>query len=173
MTLRRLWPRLVAPGLLLAALVCFMLPWIEVSADARVARATGLELVRGHASYSGYYVHDAWRGEVEAVVNDAHLWSLVAFVTIAAALVLAVVPLRASWWACLGVSGLGLVFLLLWMQATSTVYNPPVVHRAGGFWITLAFLPLVVVPIVARLREPAGDPTLRQPPEWLARQRRF
>jgi hypothetical protein len=157
---------------LVAALACFSLPWLTVTADAKRADATGLELVTGSTPYTGYYVHDAWRGEVENVVDDGQLWAPIAFGALLVALVLLVLPWRAAWWSALAVSGIGVVLLLLFLQATTTTFNPPSSDHHYGYWLTLAIVPFVFVPIVVRLRQPLVDASLRRAPEWLTRSAR-
>lgn len=169
MTPRRIAPRVAAPAILVAALACFALSWITVTTDERTSHATGLALVSGHVSYSGRYLHDAWRGEVEAVMHDAHVWTPLAFAALLVALALVVLPWRWAWWSALVAAGLAVIFLVLWLQATSQVYQPPYVERHVGFWLALALTPLVAVPIVVRLMEPTIPDALRRPPEWLGR----
>lgn len=164
---RRLWPRIAAPLVLALALVSFSFPFLTVAADQRRAEATGFELATGEVEYVGHYVHDAWRGEVENVVEDGHLWALPAFVALIVALALVLLPWRAGWWASLGVSAIAIVLLFLWLQATTTAYQPPDTDHRWGYWLTLLLASLVVVPILSRLFEPVGDPSQRRPPEWL------
>jgi hypothetical protein len=167
MTLPRYWTRLAAPLALLGALVAFLLPWLTVTADLRRAEATGLELVRRDVEFTGHYVHDAWRGEVEKIVEHAQTWALPAFIASAVALVFVLIPLRATWWAALGATGAAAILTLLWFQAASSAFNPPDSSRSFGMWLALALLVLAAVPIGVRLREPTGDPEARRAPEWL------
>lgn len=163
------WTRAAAPLALAGALAAFLLPWLTVTADLRRAEATGLELVTADVEFTGHYVHDAWRGEVENVVQNAETWALPAFVAIAAALALVLIPLRAAWWAALGATGAAAVLALFWFQAASSTFSPPHSNRLFGMWVALAFLVLAAIPIVVRLREPTGDPEARRAPEWLDR----
>ncbi len=171
MKLPRGWTRIAAPLALVIALGSFLLPWLTVSADRRRAEATGIELVTRNVEYTGSYVHDAWRGEVEGVVQDGQLWALPAFVAVAVALILALIPIRAAFWASLGVSGAALILIFLWVQATSSVFRPPVSDRHWGVWLALTFVAFSVVPIIVRLFEPGGDPVARRAPEWLGGRR--
>lgn len=172
MSRRRLRPRIAAPIVLAAVLVSFSFPFLTVTADQRRADATGLELVANDVEYGGRYVHDAWRGEVENVVEDGQLWAVPASVAFLVALVLVLLPWRAAWWGGLGVSAIATVLLLLWLQATTTAYHPPNTDHRWGYWLTLLLAPLAIVPILSRLFEPVGDPNQRRPPEWLLRSTR-
>jgi hypothetical protein len=167
MRLPRYWTRVAAPLALLAAVASFLLPWLTVTADERRAEATGLELVTRDTELTGHYVHDAWRGEVETVVGHAEAWALPTFVAVLIALGFALVPLRLAWWASLAVTGAAAVLALLWVQASSSTFEPPYSDRGAGVWVAVALLVTAAVPLIARLREPSGDPTLRRPPEWL------
>jgi hypothetical protein len=167
MTLPPYWTRVAAPLALVGALAAFLLPWLTVTADLRRAEATGLELVTRDVEFTGHYVHDAWRGEVENIVQNAEIWALPAFVAVVAALVLVLIPRRATWWGALGATGAAALLMLFWFQAASSTFSPPHSNRHFGMWVTLALLVLAAVPIVVRLREPTGDPEARRAPEWL------
>lgn len=169
--LPRRWTRVAAPLVLALGLASFLLPWLTVTADRRRAEATGIELVTRNAEYTGEYVHDAWRGEVEGVVGDSELWALPAFVAVAVALAFVLIPLRATWLASLAASAVALVLLFLWVQASSSAFRPPVSDRHWGAWLALTFVALAAVPIAVRLFEPAGDPVLRRAPERLGGRR--
>ena len=168
MKLPRSWPRLAAPLILGLALASFLLPWLTVSADRRRGDATGLELVLRAPDYSGRYVHLAWQGEVEAIVGSAQLWALPAFVAAALAALLVLLPWRPAWWAGLALVAAGAVSLLLWVQATTSAYRPPIPDRHAGFWLAFGLIPLAAVPILMRLLEPVPDPGARRAPDWLA-----
>lgn len=171
-SLKRIWPRVLAPLVLAASLACFSLPFLSLSVDARSAEATGLELVTGDVTYRGSYIHDAWRGELEGIVRDGHIWAVPAFGAILLACVLLLLPWRRAWWAAVVVAAVGLVLMLFVFQATSSVFHPPDPHRLYGYWLALGIVLLVFLPISVRLREPVGDPTLRRPPDWLTRSER-
>jgi hypothetical protein len=170
--LPRHWARVVAPLILGGALASFLLQWLTVSADLRRAEATGVELVSRDVHYSGSYVHQAWRGEVEGIVEDAELWALPTFVAIALALALVLVPIRSAWWAGLVATAVSLILVFLWIQSTSSAFKPPIPDRHWGVWVALTLLPLAMVPIFARLLEPLDDPEARRGPEWLGSARR-
>lgn len=172
MKLSKHWARIAAPLVLAGALVSFLLPWLTVSADQRRAEATGVELASRDVHYSGRYVHQAWHGEVEGIIEDAQLWALPAFVAVALALVLVFLPFRAAWWAALCATAVSVILVFLWIQATSTAFRPPIPDRHWGVWIALTLLPLATVPILSRLFEPVGDPESKRAPEWLGRARR-
>lgn len=172
MKLPKHWARIAAPLVLAGALASFLLPWLTVSADLRRADATGVELVSRDVHYSGRYVHQAWRGEVEGIVEDAQLWALPAFVAVALALVLVLVPFRAAWWAGLVSTAVALILVFLWIQASSSAFRPPIPDRHWGVWVALTLLPLAIVPIFARLLEPLDDPESRRAPAWLGSARR-
>ena len=167
MTLPPYWTRVAAPLALVGALAAFLLPWLTVTADLRRAEATGLELVTGDAEFTGHYVHDAWRGEVEKIVENAQTWALPLFVVVVAALALVLIPLRAAWCVALGATGVAVVLALFWFQAASSTFSPPDSNRHFGMWVALALLVLAAVPMIVRLREPTGDPEARRAPEWL------
>ena len=169
MNIPRGWTRVGAPLAVTAVLASFLLPWLTVTADERRAEATGLELVTGDVGYTGHYVHDAWRGEVERLVENGEAWALPAFVAVGVALAFVLLPWRLAWWAGLAVTAVALVLILLWLQATSSAFNPPEPNREWGMWVALALLALAALPIVTRLREPPGDPAVRRAPEWLGR----
>lgn len=167
MKLPRSWPRVAAPLVLIVGLGCFGLPWLTVTADSRAADATGFELVTRNVEFTGRYVHDAWRGEVEGIVEGGELWALPAFAALAVTLALVLLPFRAAWWAALGFSTAAAILLFLWLQATTSAFSPPYSDRHWGIWLALTIVPLVAVPIIARLLEPVGDPSTRRAPEWL------
>ena len=168
MARRLLVNRFACLVILTAPLACFFLPFLTASSE-RVARATGIELVTENASLSGRYIHAAYEGEVELVVEHGHIPALVAFVFGAAALL--------AWWprhwlaprATLALGIAAVVSMLALWQTTSARFVP--VDRHSGFWLaTLLFLLATVaaatrVAVEPRSREPERRP--EEVPPWL------
>lgn len=103
--------RLIASAAFAATGASLLLPFVSVTLERR-AEATGVDLVTGTPSLSGTYVHAAYEGEVEQLVDMGHVPAIVVFAsaivgslvawfpgrrTFAAGLFAAVVGLAAMW----------------------------------------------------------------------------
>ena len=136
----RRWPRLLALALLAGAVGCFFLPFLAVDFEPRRASATGIQLVTDSASYRGEYLHASYEGDVETVVRNGRFWAIPSFALAVLALVLALLPSRASWVAAVVVSVLGVLALLALFQGTSTPFHPPFPDRRYGLWLAILLL---------------------------------
>ena len=150
--LGRVGARLLAASLLLVSIACFALPWVTVQEDTRRADATGLELVRRDVGISGRYVHASSEGDVEVIVHNSETWARIALVLLGLAVLLLLVPLRPVEWAALVVTGLATLALVAWTQAATADLPPPEGDMHGGFWLSLLFAGLALIPIVLLLR---------------------
>lgn len=83
---------------LLFALVAaaFALPVVVVTVDERRAEASGLELASGDAELTGRYVHAAYEGQAEEVMDEARGPALAVLVSALAAFALVWLPGRAG-----------------------------------------------------------------------------
>jgi hypothetical protein len=136
----RRWPRLLALVLLAGAVGCFLLPFLTVQFEPRRAHATGIQLVTDSASYSGEYLHSSYEGDVETVVRNGRFWAIPSFALTALALLLALLPSRATWVASVVVSVLAVLVLLAFFQGTSAPFHPPFPDRRYGFWLAILLL---------------------------------
>ena len=134
------WPRVLALALLAGAVGCFFLPFLAVDFEPRRARATGIQLVTDSASYRGKYLHSSYEGDVETVVRNGRFWAIPSFAFVVLALVLALLPSRASWVAAVVMSVLGVLTLLALFQGTSTPFHPPFPDHQYGFWLAILLL---------------------------------
>ena len=137
---RPLAGRALASALFALVLASFALPWATIASDRRRSEPSGIALALDRPSYSGRYVHDAYRGEVERLVADGHAAALVAIVIVAAACVLVWLPWRLGPAAGVALAVLtGLAFLGLY-QATRSTYSFADTDRRFGFWLALLLL---------------------------------
>ncbi|HYM64038.1 MAG TPA: hypothetical protein VES61_05105 [Gaiellaceae bacterium] len=164
----RRWPRLLALALLAGAVGCFFLPFLTVEFEPRRAHATGIQLVTDSASYRGEYQHASYEGDVETVVRNGRFWAIPSFALAALALILALLPSRATWVGAVVASVLGVLTLLALFQGTSTPFHPPFPDRRYGFWLAIFLLVGGGTTLAFWLREPASyrvsDSRL---PDWL------
>ncbi len=137
---RPLLARAVAFGLFALVLGVFALPFATLTSDLRRAEPSGLDLATGGTSFSGRYVHDAYRGQVERLVDDGRGPALVALVFIAAALVLVWLPWRLGPAAGVGLAFLALLALLGLYQATRSTFSFAQTDRSAAYWLTIACL---------------------------------
>jgi len=137
---RPLAARAVACALFLLVLSAFTLPFAIVTADLRRAEGTGIEFALGTPSYSGHYVHDSYKGEVERLVDYAQPVALVALVAILAAVALVWIPWK--WGPAAGITFASLGFgALVWFhQAVSSAGTFAGTEYRGGFWISLGLV---------------------------------
>jgi hypothetical protein len=150
------WPRLLALALLAGAVGSFFLPFLAVDFEPRRARTTGIQLVTDSASYSGEYLHASYEGDIEAVVRNGRFWAIPSFALAALALVLALLPSRATWVVAVVVSVLGVLALLALFQGTSTPFHPPFPDRRYGFWLAILLLLGGGASLAFWLRQPAS-----------------
>jgi hypothetical protein len=162
----RVWrasKRLVLATLFAATAAAFALPFLHV-VEQREAKATGIQLVAGRASFSGEYVNPTFEGEVEQTVERGFVHARLAFGFACLGVALAFAPGR--WGYRLGLVGaaLGLVTLGTFYLATTPVIGPEN-ERLSGFWLALALFVAAGAFAVLRLRR---EPDVRlQEPEWL------
>ncbi len=128
--------RAVASAFFGVALLTFALPFMAVFADERGGAGTGVELAMGDPEYSGRYVHAAYRGQVENLLDAAHTPALIALIALGAGFLLSWLPWRIG--PAIGtLAGLaGLVGLFGVFQATTSLFVPAATDRRFGFWLS-------------------------------------
>lgn len=107
--------RLVGSLFFLLVAGTLALPFVVVSVDERRAEASGLELAEGEAEVTGRYVHAAYEGQAEEVVDEARGPAVAVAVAALAGLGLVWLPGRAGLLvgaalACLALLGLAGIF---------------------------------------------------------------
>ena len=127
--------RAVAVVLFAIAAVTFTLPFMAIYADARAGAATGAELASGDPEYSGRYVHEAFRGQVEKLLEDAHMPALAALAASVAGAFLSWLPWRIGPGIGTVAGAVGLLSLFAVFQATASVFVPAATDRRFGFWL--------------------------------------
>lgn len=137
--------RLLASALFAGAALAFLLPFLAVQSDLRFARATGGELVRQTAPITGRYVHDAYRGEVERLVDRGRTPSLLAFAAAVAGLALAWLPWRVGPALGLAFGLLGDAAMFALYQSTSASFAPPEIDHRYGFWAAFGLFGLAAL----------------------------
>ena len=137
--------RALAAALFALAVLAFTLPFVSVVADRRTAEATGFELATRSVTFHGTYVHESYRGETERWIRRGEVPSLIALVSLMAALALVWIPYRTG---PVAASALG-VFALLTFYALSqrvgSAESFAVTDRRFGFTFAVLFtLPATV-----------------------------
>ena len=129
---RPLPARLVATGLFALAALSFLLPFLRVTADRRVAEATGWELATKSIQYSGTYVQLAFQGEAERWATAGEAPALLAVVLLVAAAVLVWLPWRIGPAVAFGCGVLALFMLFaLYLRVDSQLALADVNRRYG------------------------------------------
>jgi hypothetical protein len=161
---RPLPARLVTTALFALAALSFVLPFLRVTADRRVAEATGWELATKSIEYSGTYVQLAFQGEAERWATAGEAPALLAVVLLVAAAVLVWLPWRVGPAVASGCGALALFMLFaLYLRVDSQLALADVNRRyglavaallslAGTVWATL-----VAVETHYWWRPPEGD----------------
>jgi len=168
--------RALASALYGVALLAFTRPFMAVFADERAGEGTGVELALGESQYTGRYVHAAFAGQVESLLDGARTPALIALGAVVAGFVLSWLPWRIG-------PGIGtlagltaLAGLLGVFQATTSLFIPAATDRRYGFWfaclaVFAAFAWSAVVCIKARWwgRPPPAEADPRDLFEYRAR----
>jgi len=156
--------RLVATGLFALAALSFLLPFLRVTADRRVAEATGWELATKSVEYSGTYVQLAFQGEAERWATAGEAPALLAVVLLVAGAVLVWLPWRVGPAVAFGCGVLALFMLFaLYLRVDSQLALADVNRRYGlavAALLTLAgtvWATLVAVETRYWWRPPEGD----------------
>jgi hypothetical protein len=136
----RLRERAAVLGLLVLAAVSFALPFISASAPGRQGGATGLQLVAGGASYGGRYLHLAFQGEVESIVDVGRLPARIAFGASLLGLGLGLISGRRAYVGVCLAAAAGLLALVWYRAATDVTFSPPSSSLRYGFWVAAALL---------------------------------
>jgi hypothetical protein len=134
---RPLAARALACALFLLVLAAFTLPFAVVTADLRRAEGNGIEFAIGQPAYSGHYVHDSYRGEVERLVDYAQPVALVALVAFVAGVLLVWIPWKWGPAAGMVCAALGFGALVWFHQAVNSAGTFAGTEYRGGFWISL------------------------------------
>ena len=156
--------RLVATALYALAALSFLLPFLRVTADRRVAEATGWELATKSVQYSGTYVQLAFQGEAERWATAGEAPALLALVLLVVAAVLVWLPWRVGPAVAFGCGVLALFMLFaLYLRVDSQLALADVNRRYGlavAALLTLAgtvWATLVAVETRYWWRPPEGD----------------
>ena len=124
--------RLVATALFALAALSFLLPFLRVTADRRVAEATGWELATKSVQYSGTYVQLAFQGEAERWATAGEAPALLAVVLLVAGAVLVWLPWRVGPAVAFGCGVLALFMLFaLYLRVDSQLALADVNRRYG------------------------------------------
>ncbi len=134
----------VTSTLFALAALCFLLPFVRAVSDVRQGRATGIDLITGEAALSGYYVHDAYRGEVEAFLERGHVPALVVLAAALAGIAAAWIPWRSGAAAAFTLATIALVGLGALYVAASNQFEPSVQDWRYGFWLAVLVLTATV-----------------------------
>ncbi len=153
--------RLQVLAVLAIAVGAFSLPFVTVSEEL-VARATGFELVRDDPELSGRYVHEQYRGEVEAIVGNGHVPALLALALAGVGLAATLVPGPGGLWAAALASGAGFLTALALSQTTSSQFVASMRH--AGWWLLLLCFALAAVRAASAARR--GPPGADVPQRW-------
>ena len=137
---RPLVTRALACGAFALALLALALPFATITSDLRRSEPSGLELALGDASYTGHYVHDAYRGQVELLVAGGETPALVAFVALAAAVAFVWLPWRLGPAAGVAFGALALLALFVFYQRTGASFSFAQSDRRYGYWLTVLAL---------------------------------
>jgi hypothetical protein len=132
---RPLAARAFASALFLLVLAAFTLPFAVVTADLRRAEGTGVEFALGTTQLTGHYVHDAYEGEVETLVDYAKPVALVALAAVVAATVLVWAPWKWGPTSGFTLAGIGLVALVWFHQSVNSAGTFAGTAYRGGFWL--------------------------------------
>ena len=124
--------RLLGSLLFLLVAGTLALPFVVVSVDERRAEASGLELAEGDAELTGRYVHEAYEGQAETVVDEARGPAVAVAVAALAGLGLVWLPGRAGFVLGAALAGLALLGLAgIFRTATSSLDLADADLRAG------------------------------------------
>ncbi len=130
--------RALAAVLFALVAAAFALPVVVVTVDERRAEATGLELAGGDAEITGRYVHAAYEGEAEALVEDAGGPARVVLGLVLAGLALVWLPGRAGFAAGAALGGLAVLALLVLHQTSTSAFDLADADLRPGFPLALA-----------------------------------
>jgi hypothetical protein len=133
----------VASALFALVALSFSFPFVAAESDRRQGSATGIELVAGEGTLRGHYVHDVYRGEVEAFLDRGYLPALIVLGATLAGIAVAWIPWRSGAAAACSLALIGLLGLGALYQATSNAYSPTVQEWHYGFWLAFVGLGLV------------------------------
>ena len=128
--------RLVGSLLFLLVAGTFALPFVAVSSDARRAQASGLELAEGEAELSGHYVHAAYEGQAEEVVDEARGPAVAVALAALAGLGLVWLPARAGLVAGAALAGLALLGLAGIFRTTTSSLDLADSDLRAGFGLS-------------------------------------
>jgi hypothetical protein len=128
--------RAAVAGLFLIAAIGFVLPFVTSTAPDRTGRATGIQLVGGSPEYEGEYLHAAFEGEVETLMENGFLPARISFAAVLVGLGLALIPRRRSVVGSVLASAVALIGLVWVRSATATPFSPPSTTLEYGFWLT-------------------------------------
>ena len=129
---RPLPARVLATLLFGLAALSFALPFLHVTADRRVAEATGYELATKSIRYSGTYVQLAFEGEAERWATAGEAPALLALVLLVAAAVLVWIPWRVGPAVAFGCGVVALLALFaLYLRVDSQLALADVNRRYG------------------------------------------
>lgn len=124
--------RLIGSLLFLLVAGTLALPFVAVSVDERRAEASGLELAEGEAELTGRYVHAAYEGQAEEVVDEARGPAVAVAVAALAGIGLVWLPGRAGLLAGAALAGLALLGLAgIFRTAASSLDLADADLRAG------------------------------------------
>ena len=140
MSRRALFERLIASLVFIMGAACFALPFLSVSVDARRGEATGIQLITENEDFQGRYVHDAYRGEVEQLVDRGELPAKIMLALVVMGVAVAWVPGKLGLRLAVGTALLGLLGMGIFMRTTMPTFSPPDSVRRYGFWLFGALL---------------------------------
>jgi hypothetical protein len=112
--------RALAVALFALVAAAFALPVVVVTVDERRAEASGLELAEGDPELSGRYVHAAYEGEAEGVMDEARAPALAVLVASVAAAAVVWLPGRAGLAAAAALALVALIGLFGVFQTTTS-----------------------------------------------------
>lgn len=115
--------RLLAGLLFLLVAGSLAFPLLAVAVDERSAEASGLELVAGDAELAGRYVHGAYAGEAERLVDEVSGPARGVLLAAAGGLALVWLPGRAGLLAGAVLALLALVWLLVLHQTATSAFD--------------------------------------------------